>query len=81
MAVDATIAVDTDDPLLGKRLTRPEALRHANVEAFWAVVDFLGAADPTIHDAVYGGASPSIPGDWPLGRLRRLLRGGPKRPD
>jgi hypothetical protein len=81
MAVDATIAVDTDDPLLGKRLSRAEALAHPSIDAFWAVVDFLGASDPTIHDAVYGGAPPSTPGDRSVGLLGRMLGRGPKRPD
>ena len=55
MAVDATVAMSADAPSLGHRLTRYEALRHPKAGEFWAVVDFLAEADPTIRDAVYRG--------------------------
>ena len=57
MAVDATVATAADDRLLGRRLTRDDALADLRVAEFWAVIDFLAGSDPTVHDAVYGTAS------------------------
>ena len=60
MAVDATVATRADAPSLGQRLTRDEALRHPRAGEFWAVVDFLAEADPTIHGTVYRGPSSAL---------------------
>ena len=48
MVVDATVATDSDDPVIGRRLDREEALAHPWLGAFWNVVDFLAAREPTI---------------------------------
>ena len=75
MAVDATLATLSDDPLLGRRLSREQALAHPKVSDFWMVVDFLAASDPTIHNAVYEGPSPKSDGGERFEQLRRVLRG------
>ena len=48
MLVDATIATDADDDILGRRLERDEALMHPSLEGFWDIVDLLTRRDPTI---------------------------------
>lgn len=67
MAADAALATTSDDPMLGERLSRAEALAHPRLPEFWAVVDFLAEFDSTIQSSVYG-SSPSDPGDGRLGR-------------
>jgi hypothetical protein len=42
-------------PVLGRKLTREEALAHPWLGHFWEVVDFLLTADRTLHQHVYGG--------------------------
>jgi hypothetical protein len=49
MAVDATVATVSDDPILGARLTREAALSHPWIDRFWEAVDHLAAHDPTIE--------------------------------
>jgi hypothetical protein len=40
-------------PLLGRKLTRDEALEHPRLGDFWASVDWLVLNDPVLHDHVY----------------------------
>lgn len=54
MAVDASVATTSDATLLGRRLTRTEALAHARIGEFWAIVDVLAASDPVIERSVHG---------------------------
>jgi hypothetical protein len=75
MASDATLATTSDDPMLGERLSRAEALAHPRIQEFWAVVDFLALSDPTINGSVYS-STPSKSGGGPLGQVRRFFRSG-----
>ena len=59
MAVDAMVAVASDAPLSGQRLTRERALNHARSADFWSVVDLLAIADPSVTSRVYGTRSES----------------------
>jgi hypothetical protein len=75
MAADATLATTSDSSLLGKRLTRVEALAHPRLQEFWAVVDFLAESDPTINSSVYGATPRNFRGGR-LRQVRRLFRSG-----
>jgi hypothetical protein len=62
MIVDATVATDTDDPIIGHKLDRDEALAHPSLEAFWRVIDLLATGDPTIARHLDGeGRRPNAP--------------------
>ena len=61
MAVDAPVAVDLSVPvpesaaaLLGRALSRQEALGHPWIVEFWAAIDAIGAQDPAVAQQVYG---------------------------
>lgn len=54
MAVDAPLAVAPETDWLGPRLTREQALVHGLVAEFWAVVDLIAVADPSVGAAVDG---------------------------
>lgn len=56
MLVDATIATDGDEDILGRKLGREDALTHRSLPGFWDVVDLLTRDDPTI-------ARHLVPGD------------------
>jgi hypothetical protein len=43
-----------DDALFGAKLTRDDALQHPRLPDFWAVVDFVLEADPTVRARIYG---------------------------
>lgn len=43
-----------NDPILGQKLTREEALAHPRLDDYWAVVDFVLTEDPIVHEHVYG---------------------------
>lgn len=43
-------------PIWGNKLNRDEALAHARLSDFWAVVDFVLLADQVVHHHVYGHA-------------------------
>ncbi len=73
MAADAALATTSDDPMLGERLSRAEALAHPRLPEFWAVVDFLAESDPTIHSTVYS-STPTKPGGEHLRQVLRLFR-------
>jgi hypothetical protein len=75
MAADAALATTSDDPILGQRLSRAEALEHPKLQEFWGVVDFLAESDPTVNSSVYGSFPPK-PGGGRLGQVRRLFRSG-----
>ena len=49
MLVDATVATDSDDPILGIRLTRAAALVHPRLSHLWDVIDHLSTADAAIR--------------------------------
>lgn len=57
MAVDATVAVAASrrDPLIGRRLTRAEALSHPWVTTFWQVVDVIATEDASVTRLVGSG--------------------------
>ena len=55
MAVSATVAIDSDVGILGRKLSRDEALAHPWVATFWQVVDLLATEDPTINGHVAAG--------------------------
>ena len=55
-AMDAPVSLSDAPPILGRMLTREEALAHPLVEDFWAVVDTVGEQDPAVHEEVYGEA-------------------------
>ena len=63
IAADAALTVDGEHASLGRLLTRAEALTHPRVEEFWAVVDFLAEADPTIRAGIQGDDQPAWPFD------------------
>lgn len=48
MIVDATVATDSEDPIIGRKLSRDEALAHPWLARFWAAIDFLATEEPTI---------------------------------
>ncbi|MGD8486420.1 MAG: hypothetical protein PVG27_07630 [Chloroflexota bacterium] len=48
MIVDATVAIDSDDPIIGRKLGRSAALAHPWLDHFWTVVDFLALEEPAI---------------------------------
>lgn len=56
MALDAPVSLTDAPPILGRMLSREEALGHALVGEFWSVVDAIGEQDPAIHEEVYGEA-------------------------
>jgi hypothetical protein len=53
----AAMAPQPVSPLFGKRLDREQALKHPWLGDFWAVVDFLVYADPTVHTYMHPGAA------------------------
>lgn len=55
-AVDAPVSLSDAPAILGRMLTREEALAHPLVEDFWAVVDTIAEQDPAVHEEVYGEA-------------------------
>ena len=55
-AVDAPASLSDAPPVLGRMLTREEALAHPLLDEFWAVVDTVGEQDPLVHEEVYGKA-------------------------
>ena len=75
MVSDAALVTTSDDPMLGERLSRADALAHPRIQEFWAVVDFLAESDPTINRSVYS-STPSKSGGRPLGQVRRFFRTG-----
>lgn len=54
MAVDAprTLCLDDAEPVLGRLLTRDEALAHPWLPVFWEVVDAIAVQDPVISATV-----------------------------
>ncbi len=40
-------------PVMGRNLTREEALGHPRLDDFWRVVDLMILADPEVHAHVY----------------------------
>lgn len=54
MLVEAAQAALEDEPIYGRRLTRMEGLTYPRVDEFWAVVDAILTADPTVADFYYG---------------------------
>jgi hypothetical protein len=48
MIVDATVATDSEDPVIGRKLSRDDALVHPWLARFWAAIDFPAAWEPTI---------------------------------
>ncbi len=55
-AVDGPVAVSSDASLLGKKLTREQALAHPRTGDFWAVVDLVAKADSAVFAHVFSGA-------------------------
>jgi len=53
MAEDAPLATSSDSTMLGHCLSRADALAHPLRQEFWAVIDLLAEADPTIKSCVY----------------------------
>lgn len=58
MVVDSSVAIEpaADHELLGRRLTRAEALAHPWIARFWQVVDVIAAEDAAVRASVYGTA-------------------------
>lgn len=56
MAVDSSVAIEpgATDAILGRRLTREEALAHPWIARFWQVVDVIAAEDAAVRASVYG---------------------------
>jgi hypothetical protein len=54
VAVDAASAF-AYQPVMGQRLTREQALSHARLGDFWAIVDLMVLLDPEVHGHLYGG--------------------------
>jgi hypothetical protein len=53
--VDAAAAF-TYRRIMGRKLTREEALEDPRLEDFWRVVDLMILADPEVHSHLYRGA-------------------------
>ena len=53
-AMDGPVSLSDCPPILGRILSRDEALAHPRVDDFWAVVDAVGDQDPAVHEEVYG---------------------------
>jgi len=51
-AVDAAAAF-TYRPVMGRRLSRDEALEHPRIDDFWQVVDLMLLGDPDVRTHVY----------------------------
>ena len=52
MAEDAPLATSSDSTLLGRCLSRADALAHPLRQEFWTVIDLVAEADPTIKGCV-----------------------------
>lgn len=39
--------------MLGKKLTREDALTHPRIDEFWACIDWLTINDPILHEKVF----------------------------
>jgi hypothetical protein len=51
-AVDGA-AVFAYRPIMGRRLTREQALSHERVDDFWRIVDLMLLSDPEVHSLIY----------------------------
>jgi hypothetical protein len=60
MAVDSSVAIEptADAAILGRRLTRDEALAHPWIARFWQVVDVIAVEDDAVRTSAYGISPP-----------------------